>query len=146
HDRVSEDRDRQEQVDRDAPQNRELLVVLLSEDRSRWTDDTEEFRHHRRDALEVTWAKWPAQMLRESTDANARLFARRIHRRGIRREDDVDVELGDVALEIARVLGEIFVRTELGRVHEDRTDDEVGPRARFADEREMTGMEGAHRG
>ena len=50
-----------------------------------------------------------------------------------------------VAVEVARVRGEVLVRTELRRVHEERDDDEVRLGARRGHQRPVAVVEVAHR-
>ena len=100
----------------------------------------------------VTPSKWPgsvrpAEMGGEVVDTDARAFAGDVHRVGLGREDDVDaLELPDVALEVARIAREILVWTELGRIHEDRADDERGAPPRLLHQREVPVVQRAHRG
>jgi hypothetical protein len=94
-------------------------------------------------------AKWAAQVVGQAFDPNARTLALRVHLGGGRREYELDARLPaelEVAFEDARVLCEVFVRSELSRVHEDRDGDGVRAPSRFGDEGEMARVQSAHRG
>ena len=62
-------------------------------------------------------------------------------------EDDIDAALlGQVAvlLQITRVFLEILTLAELGRVDEDRENQDVAPRAALLEQREMSPVQEAH--
>ena len=126
----------------------QLLVVLAPEHRRAGTDEREELRDDGRDALEVSRSKCAVERLRERADAHPRLIPGRIHLLGGRREDGIGAgarQLGDVALEVARILREVLRGPELRGVDEDRDDDERRSPARLFHEREVTAMQRAHR-
>ena len=66
----------------------------------------------------------------------------------VRREQEVGaglVEQGEIRVQVARVAGEVLLRPELQRVHEERDDDEVGHLPRPRDERQVPVVQRAHR-
>ena len=88
----------------------------------------------------------PAERL---LDLDPRVEAVGIHLGGRRHEEEVDAgRLGDggVRLLVARVALEVLPCAELGRVDEDRGDHQVVLAARRIEERDVPGVERAHRG
>ena len=87
--------------------------------------------------------------LPELLDLDPGLKAGRVELVHLGREEDVDAGLlGDsgVALLVARVRGEVFVRPELRRIDEEAGDEKVVLGPGRTEEREMAIVEGAHGG
>ena len=150
HERAAAHVDRQVEIARHLPDHRELLEVLATEERVARPDDREQLRDDRRDPVEVHRAARAAQPVGEPIDVHAReRRAVGVHLLDRRHEEHVDASRPratvGVALEVARVRREILVRTELGRVHEDRHDDEVRGGAGGPHERPVPFVEEAHR-
>ncbi len=132
-----------------APDHLDLLRVLLSEVRDVGPHDGEELQHDRRDAAEVAGAKASFEDRAELGDVDPGLEAGRVHLLRGGREDDVDARLLgelEVARLVSRVAAEINGSRELGRVHEEAHDDGVALGARGGEQREVAGMQRAHRG
>src|SRR5580692_6951136 len=93
---------------------------------------------------------------RAAFEALAELFHRNVSGKSLgihflhgRREEIVDTEFferGGILFKRTRIFGEIFGRTELCGIHEDRGNDRRTLPARFANEREMALVKRAHRG
>ena len=137
------------QVAHHAADHGELLRVLAAEHRHVRARDVEEFEHDREDAREMDRPERPAHDLGELRldERDGRVGA--VHLLGRRREDGVDplgAQQREVALFVARISLEIFVRPELGRIHEDGDDDAPGLLFGEADEREVPFVQEAHRG
>src|SRR5439155_24593118 len=84
----------------------------------------------------------------ESFDVDPRLVAPRIQLFGARDEQDVDAGVlrdACVALLIARVAGEVLVRSELGGIDEDARDDGVAFTTRRLQQRDVPRVQRAHR-
>ena len=84
----------------------------------------------------------------ELADVDPGREAFRVHLRSGRREEDVDARLlGElrVALLVSRVAVEVLVRAELRRIHEQARNDDVVLLACRGEQRQVTGVERAHR-
>src|SRR5205807_8753687 len=100
-----------------------LLAVLLSEERDVGADDVEELHAHGGDAAEVTGTGrgFPAKLL--DLDPGPKSLG--IHRFRRRHEQHVYTRLRSeprIALLVTGVQLQILVRTELGRIDEQRDD------------------------
>ena len=72
----------------------------------------------------------------------------RIHDRRVRGEDQVGAPLGassQVVLDRPRIAPVVLARAELGRIDEDRDDDEAGLGAAPLDQGDVPGVQGPHR-
>jgi len=87
---MADDFDVEIQVQRQAANDLQLLVILAAEDRHMGPDDVEELGHHRRHAAEVTGAKGTAQRSAQLLDLEPRLESRRIDFRRRRVKQDID--------------------------------------------------------
>jgi hypothetical protein len=146
----ADDLDRHAQIDRGAPDDQELLVVLLAEHRDVRLHDVEQLRDDRSDAHEVTGPERAAQDVLEHRhmDARGRLLSARIDVGDFGREQQIDVQRiqhTPVVSGRARVSGEILVRTELQRIDEDADDHALRQLRRTADETAVAGVQVAHR-
>ena len=103
----------------------------------------------------ATPTKWPGRTLAAQALATARAPRRSVWKpggymaAGVGHEGDVDAgrgRLGQVALEVARVLGEILLGAELGRVDEDRQHQAVAAAPALLHQRDVAGVQGAHGG
>ena len=110
-------------------------------------DDREQLGDHRRDPVEVAGAARTAEAVGEppDVDGGSRFLGVHLVHRG--REEQVDAFgrcRGRIASLVTRVAGEILVRAELRRVHEERDDDEIALAAAARMERPVTRVERAH--
>src|SRR6266481_395328 len=127
----------------------QLLKILLAEERGIWLYDIEQLRHHGRDAAKMARAMVAAKSLGDFRRLDPGLQPRRKHHIGFRSEQYVDRNRAHqlaIALEVARIAGEILIWAKLRRVDEQRTRE---PRAEFAPlahQREMSLVQKAHRG
>ena len=128
---------------------RELLVVLLAEERVRGTGQREQLRHHREHAREVRRPGRALQHPAERTGLDRRARAVRVHRLGGRREDSVYafcLKLGDVLGQRPRIRLQVLARRELQRVDKDADHHGIAQRFGGADEGEVAAMKRAHGG
>ena len=122
------DRDAQVEIDHQAANDGELLVVLLAEHGEVGFDCRQQLRDHRRHALEVAGAALPLHRRRERTGDDAGVEPNRVHRRRRRRVHEVDARrpaCREVVVDRGRVVREIGCLAELQRVDENRHDDGV---------------------
>ena len=135
---------------RDEPlDDRRLLCVLLPEIGAIGAHDVEELQADGRDAAEMSWPRVALGACGETLDLDPRVEALGIHLDGRRHEEKVDAgRLGDggVRLPVARVAVEVLPCAELGRVDEDRGNHQVVLAAGRIEERDVPGVERAHRG
>src|SRR2546426_5195575 len=92
------------------------------------------------DASEVSRAAGSLEDRIEAFHVDVSLVARGINLPEFRSVDEIHPRLAGragVALQVSRVLLQIFADAELGRVHEDAQNDEVGQLSRSTDEAEM---------
>src|SRR5947209_1113495 len=102
----------------------ELLIVLLAEVSAIRMDDLEQFCANGSHSAEVARALRPLPPLRNASNLDHSRAADRVDCRSGRREECVDTCLlrqFGVAFLLARISVEIFVRAELGRIHENRS-------------------------
>jgi hypothetical protein len=132
-----------------APDDRELLVVLLAEDRDVGPDQVQELHDDRRDALEMPGPERPAEDARQARYVHDRAAGRaeRIHLRDGRQEQHVGAELAEqrgVGLRRPRIGGEVLARAELQRVHEHARNHAARVQVGRADEARVPGVQVAH--
>jgi hypothetical protein len=135
------------QVAHQPPDDGELLEILLAEDRDIGRALRQQLRDHGRDAGEEMRACDALQSFGRPAHRDGRAGAVRVHFGRLGSEDEVDAagfEGGEVAGEVARIGGQIFRRSELRRVDEDRHHHPVGPPGSLIDQRQMTGVERPH--
>ena len=127
------DLDRQAEVGDHLPDQHELLVVLLAEDRDVGPDQAEQLGHHGEHAAEVAGPDLALEHVRERSglDGHRRLLGpARVDLLDGRGEDDVDaLLLADLEVEVegARVAVEVLAGAELERVDEHRGDHDPRP-------------------
>ena len=130
HDRARFDAHVEVEVAHEAADDGDLMRILLPEIGGVRAHDAEQFRDDGRDAVEVVRSAGRAvEHLGDAGNVDAGSEAVGIDLGCFRGEEDVDARLfcaRGVVLLIARVAAEVFVRAELGRVDEERDDDEVG--------------------
>ena len=122
-DRRPDDLDAEVEVPRHRADHRQLLVILLSEDRHMGLRREEQLRHHRGDPAEVSGARRAAQPLRNTGHLDERLAPLRVHvlhAGEVHRIDSRRIEHRQVPRLVPRVLLEILAGAELRRVDEDR--------------------------
>ena len=137
------------EIARETLDHQELLVILLAEDRDVGLRLIEELRHHRRHAGKMRRPKSVFEVGgRRPLEHDFRRKAWGIDLVDRRREDEIRgdaAKLLDIRRKRARIAGEIFIRAELRRIDENRDDDAVRRLTRRVDERQMAGVERAHR-
>ena len=107
-------------------QDRKLLRVLLPEDSDVGPCDMDQFEADGQYAGEMDWAEGSAHYLGEGgfDEGDGRIVA--VHFGGRRCENGINAflfEQFEIMLFVARVLGKIFIRSELGWIDEDGYDD-----------------------
>ena len=130
------------------PQDLDLLRVLLAEVGEIWADDREELQAHRRDPAEMPRPEGSLQNRAELGHVDPRLEAGGVHLLHAGSEDEVDTGVGrrgQVARLVARILGEVAVVGELGRVDEQAHDDGRALRPGRLQQRDVPGVQCAHR-
>ena len=147
-DRHPIDFDGQVEIGNQPPDDRQLLPVLFTEQRQIRLRLCQQLGDDDADAVEMPGPRRAAQPVAEPVDQHARPEARRVHDLDGGGIDEVAADarqLGDIAGLVARVAVKVFGGAELARVDENRGDDAVGPFARCGHQREMAGVQGAHR-
>ena len=145
--RAGDDRRGDRQVARHLADDHDLLGVLLAEVRMLGADQSEQDRHDRGDAIEVTGPGRALERLRDGPDRDGRIEAGRVDLLDAGCEDQVHaLRLADrqVAGLVARVLVEVRPDVELARIHEDRDDGRGIRGAGLGDQRAVAVMEPAH--
>ena len=130
--------------------HRHLLGVLLSEVGDVRRDHVEQLRHHRGDATEVGGpARRALEAVGEAEDLDSGTEAVRVDLLDRRGEQDVGAclfgEAGIVGL-AARIGLEVGTLVKLRGIDEQGDDDKVALFSRTSDQREVSIMQGAHRG
>lgn len=146
---MTQDLDAEIEVGGHPADDRELLVVLLTEDGHVGPSRGQELGHHGRDAVEVTRTRGPLHLLGEFGDVHRGGEARRVHRRRSGSEDQVDAGVvagPQVVVEGARVVVVVTLLAELERVDEDRDDHPIGVGGGGGDQFEMAAVQRPHRG
>ena len=113
-----------------ASDHRALLRVLAAKDGEIRLHDVEQLEHNRGHAGEVSRPARAFQRLGDASDADDGRRSWGIHFfRGWQKKQvrPLLFQQHAIALLIARIAREVFGRTELTRIDEDRDDDEVGP-------------------
>src|SRR6185312_4035869 len=129
-------------------QDGDLRRVLLPEERLVRPDDMEELRHHRRHAAKVPRARSPIQPPAHAFHIDEGARAGRVHLLGRWREHQIHaftLQSGAVGFKGSRILGEILIWAELGRVHENGDDNRSACRPGRTDQGQMPLMQCAHR-
>src|SRR5690349_1189731 len=124
-DLAAADFDREAEIFRQPPNDQELLIVLLAEDREIGHRCNQQFRNHGRHTAEKMGPEVSLETGAWSADLNSAGEALRIHLCDRWREDQIDHglrQLLSIALERAGIAVEIFVRRELRRVHKNAGD------------------------
>ena len=127
----------------------QLLPVLLAKIRHMGGREQKELEHHGAYALKMRGAAHAAQPPRHIRHVDPGAVIRRIHGFGRRVEKRVHAQAlggGGVALQVARVGGQVFARAELRGVHKKAHHHAVGMLPRMAHEGFMPGMVIAHSG
>jgi len=138
HGRDAGDLDRQVEVAHHAPDQRELLCVLLTEEGDVGPDDVEELHDH--GAAEMPGPGPAAEPVLEVPDFHIRFIPGREHRLRLRAKDDIDpfpFQESGIPVEIPGIGPEILLRAELDRVDEDADDGDVRPHPALPDEAQM---------
>ncbi len=123
HDRTADHLGGEIEIARHAADDGELLEVLLAEEGQLRARQGEELGDHRAHAAEMAGAARAAERLGERARLDPGLEAGRIELLGRARGEDEAraglLALLEIAVEVARVAGEILAGPELGRVDED---------------------------
>lgn len=145
---MSDDLDAEVEILGHAPNDRELLVVLLAEHCDMRTCRSEQFGHHGRHAIEVARPRRSFHRVAQPADVHGGREPVGVHRRHGRRVDDLDSRLlarSEVVVDRPRVVVEVALLAELERVHEDRDDDAVSAAGCSVDQFEVAAVERPHR-
>ena len=148
HNRTSVDADREMQIIHHLADQRELLVILLAEERVASSREREQLRHHREHAREVCRAGRALQHLTQRARLDRRARAVGVHRLSRRREHSLDAlrfQLLYVLGERTRVGVQVLARRELQRVDEDAHHHRVAQRLCLLDQSEVALMQRPHR-
>src|SRR6185312_368174 len=151
HRRRADNLDGQAEVRDHVPNDRELLKILLAKYREIRLHDVEELGDYRAHAVEVTGTEFAVEQPRELRhhDSRAAAGAFRVHLGDVRHEHEIAARRGEhslVLLRRPRIVREIFVRSELHRIHEDAGDEAIAPLARELDETDVPRMQVTHGG
>jgi hypothetical protein len=112
-------------------------------------EDSEQFQDHGRHAAKMPGPALSLERRGYGSHVDRRLGAARVHLLDRGDEQQVAAGLGQqrlVALQVARIAGEILVWPELRRVHEQARRHAIVVRAGAAHEREVAFVQVAHRG
>jgi hypothetical protein len=146
--RAGDDLGAEVEIHRHAPDDRELLVVLLAEHRDIGAGRSEQLRDDRRHAVEMARPTGAFHGGRERARHDPGLETRGVHRgggRGIHRIDRCVGARGEVGLEHLWVAGEVGGIAELERVDEDGHHHEVCTCVRQVDQGKVPVVERSHR-
>ncbi len=151
HDRAAHNVDRERQVGHHLAHDGQLLEVLLAEIGPARSGDGEELGHDGGDPVEMAGSRRPFPPFADADNRNRRGNGRgpvRVHLTHRGSEHHVDARCGahfPVPVQGAGVVRDVLGVTELEGVDEnaDRDDIVLGPRP--GHERDVTGMQGAHR-
>ena len=116
------------QISRHLPNDSRLLGIFAPEVRVVWLNDLQQFQHHGGYPTKMSRTRLAIELVAEAFDRDIGDRARGIHLFNTRREEKIHTFLfqqSAIALEIARVLREIFPGSKLKRVHEKRSRDQV---------------------
>ncbi len=144
---MAEDFDAKLQVLRHPPDHRELLEILLAEDRDVGANGAEQLGHHGGDAVEMPGPSLPVPAIAQALDADRRGETRRIHVLSLGQPQQVATRLLQhlgVLLLLPRVAVEVLVRPELQRIDENGGDNPIRAAPRFLDQGDVPGMQRAH--
>jgi hypothetical protein len=149
HGRIPDDVDAEVEVGDETSHDRELLVVLLAEQRQVWPGCRNELGDHGRHAVEVARPRRTFHRVGQTRDANGGRETVGVHRSCGRDEDDVDtgvVAHSEVVIERPWVVLEIATLAELQWIDEDRHHDDIGSSSCVADQLDVTLVQRSHRG
>ncbi len=138
----------QVQLPHHPPDQDELLIVLLTEERQVRPHDVEQLQHHREHAVEVPVPGDTLQLLAQRSGVDGDLRVGAVHRLDRGGEDQLDPGFParpQVRLEGPWVAVEVLVGRELQRVYEDRHDgDAVDVLPSPADQLQVAAVQRAH--
>ena len=143
------DVDTEVEVGRQASHDRELLVVLLSENGDVGSCGAEQFGDHGGDSVEVAGSRGALHRVGQPCNVDGRGEPVGIHRSDGWRVHDADAggsACSQVVVERPRVPVEVAQLAELQWIDEDRHDHPVGEPARGVDQFEMAPVERPHGG
>ncbi len=147
--RGTDDLHRQAEILHRGADDRQLLVVLLAEDRDVRLHEVQQLHDDRGDALEVPRTESATEDVRQLRHVHDRAAGRalRIHLVDRRQEQHVRAELGQqrgIIVRSARVRGKILVRAELQRIHEHACDHAPAVVVRRTDQARVSRVQVAH--
>ena len=146
------DLDREMEIANHAPDDGELLKVLFTKYGEIGLDDEEELCHHRAHAAEMVRPAGTAKPSGKAGFLDGHRSVRIINRGDFRKENEIrplGVASCQIRFDRARICAQIFVGSELRRVHEDTDHDATlipDPAPGQTDQRKMPLVEGTHRG
>ena len=106
-------------------------------------------RHHRCNTAKMARTRCAFELLGKTLDVDVRRKPAWINLFNCRREDVIDIVIGQqrgVFGQIARVALEVLTWAKLSRIHKHRDHHYVAHPSRFADEAQVSIVQGAHRG
>ena len=136
-------------VARHLPDDRELLIVLLSKKSRIGTSLVEQFRHHGGDPVKMAGPGCTAQAVADPADAHAGGIAGRIHlvrRRGPQQFHPGCFQQRGVGSFLARIGIQILTLAKLGGIDKDRCHHRVAMLSRHFDQTHMACVQRSHRG
>ena len=146
---MPQDLDIQIEVFHHAADHHQLLVIFLAEDRKIGFDDIEKLVDHGGHPAEMSRSGTAAQLLGKALDAHIGGIAFGIHLGVIRRKDAFHPHIGSqfhVAFKITRILVEVLVHAELGRIDKDADDEMITGAAAHHHQVQMTAVQVTHGG
>src|ERR1700733_4224732 len=130
------------------PDHGELRGILLAKECRIRLDDVKEFGDYGGHASKMSGPRMPVESLAQSFYRDPGRLALLIHLLGSWSEENIDplfFERCAIALERTRIFGKIFRGSKLSGIHKDRSRDNFASRLCDAHQRQMPGMQGAHR-
>ena len=147
--RHAHDLHRHVQVGDHAPDDRQLLPVLLAEVRPGGLHQVQQFQDDRGDTREVAGPRRAVQRLADAGEFHARAEASRVHVPRLRHKQQVRARLcghAQVAVQVAGVAGQVLFRAELHGIDEHAEHHHGVLRAGGADQGGVARVQVAHRG
>src|SRR5436189_6261430 len=105
-----------------------LRRIFLPEECEVWLNGVKQFRHHGRHTTKMSWPRLPTKAVTQSFNRHPCDRSPRIHFLNRRSEYHVNAfpfKTCAIVVQFARITCEIFIRAELGRVHENGSSDHI---------------------
>ena len=124
-----------------------MLEVLFTKERDMRPHNVEELAHHGGHAHEMAGPARPTQPLRHLANIDGGLETGAVHAGCLGYEGQVAAHagsLGEIARQVARILGQIFLGTELHRIDKDGQHQLLGAAPSFRQKRQVPPVQRAH--